>query len=414
MLHKLRTGSLSELVDAARHAAAPEQQSVQIFPSRCSACISFLLIGIAMLFYCAAVICVVRGVWCAISGAGHLCLVTWIGSALPIASCIWAAAEQHMPQCSCSRARATTKVRRVSPAALPSLPSPGDMLICYRTRHNRSAEKISDNLGYSRATVAQFADLLLSGSLQLDIEICADIIPPGPIPAVSAGWVALDSFIDIEHINMTQAGAQTSSSQRAAERDSIITRLRIELFRHQPFDVPVTLHIYDWNGRHAWPCMTLLNILLTYTVGVGIFHTGIEVLGREYSFARGEVARSVACRYRHQTLGGVIRYEPCDTKHHLPHAHRQSFLLGIVQMSQQDWDQELLQFRKEWSSGSYNLVLRNCNHFTAAVAQTLRLNNCPRWPNRLACWIYSAVQLSSCCMVSCRCRVPSSARRFGT
>jgi hypothetical protein len=34
-----------------------------------------------------------------------------------------------------------------------------------------------------------------------------------------------------------------------------------------PFDVPISLHIYDWRGRKCW-AVALLNFLLGHTLGV--------------------------------------------------------------------------------------------------------------------------------------------------
>jgi len=112
--------------------------------------------------------------------------------------------------------------------------------------------------------------------------------------------------------------------------------------------------------------------------GFGIFHTGIEVNGTEYSFAGSPDAGSGT---------GVLSQVPRATPAGGEWKFKQSISLGFVQSSREEFDRILRELSDAFPANTYDLVYRNCNHFTTAVAKRLGLEkNYPSWVNRAASW----------------------------
>ncbi|CAH9079871.1 unnamed protein product [Cuscuta europaea] len=126
-------------------------------------------------------------------------------------------------------------------------------------------------------------------------------------------------------------------------------------------ETQVILNVYD---------LTPIN---HYTVwfGIGIFHSGIEVHGKEYGFGAHDFPFS-----------GVFEVEP---KRCPGFMYRCSIPLGSVN------NLPLSQFRtfiesvaSEYHGDTYHLIYKNCNHFTDDIANRLLGKGIPGWVNRLA------------------------------
>lgn len=115
-----------------------------------------------------------------------------------------------------------------------------------------------------------------------------------------------------------------------------------------------------------------------YNVGLGLHHSGIEILGTEYSFASG---------------AGIFDSAPKE----VPNAQfRESILMGVYEGSSSDVRNVVSDLRSEWSGDSYNLILKNCNHFANALCWALLNKTIPGYVNRLA-------DLGGCC----KCLIPN-------
>mmetsp|Transcript_8411 Transcript_8411/g.16909 ORF Transcript_8411/g.16909 Transcript_8411/m.16909 type:complete len:219 (-) Transcript_8411:35-691(-) len=122
----------------------------------------------------------------------------------------------------------------------------------------------------------------------------------------------------------------------------------------------VTLNVYDLNAANDW----------THGAGVGFYHSGVEVAGREWTFGSGSGSGT-----------GVVEHRPRETGLPL----RESILLGetelsITEIEAQAWDLG----RDVFQAARYNLLLLNCNHFAAAYAEALGVAPLPGWVNRAA------------------------------
>lgn len=120
----------------------------------------------------------------------------------------------------------------------------------------------------------------------------------------------------------------------------------------------ILLHVYDLSPANSY----------LYPVGLGLYHSGVEVFGSEYSFASG--------------TGIFDSSTPCD----VPGAiYRGTHDLGIYTGSMLELRSELSELKNEhFGPDDYHLLRRNCNHFTNALVWKLLNQPIPAYINRLA------------------------------
>ncbi|GAV59970.1 DUF862 domain-containing protein [Cephalotus follicularis] len=124
--------------------------------------------------------------------------------------------------------------------------------------------------------------------------------------------------------------------------------------------VPVYLNVYDltpFNGYAYW-------------VGLGIYHSGVQVHNVEYAFGAHEHATT-----------GIFEVEP---KMCPGFTFRKSILIGRTDLSPREVRAYLEKLAEEYSGNTYHLITRNCNHFCHDVCLKLTGRTIPRWVNRLA------------------------------
>ncbi|KAG6494470.1 hypothetical protein ZIOFF_049502 [Zingiber officinale] len=107
---------------------------------------------------------------------------------------------------------------------------------------------------------------------------------------------------------------------------------------------PVVLNVYD---------LTPLNNYLRW-LGLGIFHSGIEVHGSEYGFGAHDFPTS-----------GVFEVEPKTCPGFL---YRCSILLGHTNMPPSEFRGFIERVASEYHGDTYHLISKNCNHFTDDVS----------------------------------------------
>ncbi|KAF7828456.1 deSI-like protein [Senna tora] len=122
----------------------------------------------------------------------------------------------------------------------------------------------------------------------------------------------------------------------------------------------VCLNVYD---------LTPMNNYF-YMLGLGIFHSGIEVHGLEYGFGAHEYPTS-----------GVFEVEPRSCPGFI---FRRSVFLGTTDMSHSEFRSFMETLASKYHGDTYHLIAKNCNHFTDEVCQELTGKPIPAWVNRLA------------------------------
>lgn len=104
-----------------------------------------------------------------------------------------------------------------------------------------------------------------------------------------------------------------------------------------------------------------------------VYHTGLEVLGAEYVFGGGETSVSGVSAQRPRippTGSGWIFYQTVE--------------LGLSRLSREEIMRIVTEVRSEFPASSYDIVSRNCNHFSDALGRRLCGQGTPPWVNRLA------------------------------
>lgn len=130
--------------------------------------------------------------------------------------------------------------------------------------------------------------------------------------------------------------------------------------RSSSFKASIYLNIYD---------LTSFNNYL-YWFGLGIFHSGIEIDGIEFAYGAHDSPTS-----------GIFEVEPRSCPGFI---FRRSIALGTTELCPSEvWD-VLDDISSLYTGDSYNLLTKNCNHFTNDVCVKLTGRPLPGWVNRLA------------------------------
>lgn len=130
--------------------------------------------------------------------------------------------------------------------------------------------------------------------------------------------------------------------------------------------VPVLLHIYNVGVSQE---VQALNKVLR-VLGTGAFHCGVEVHGREWSYT---------CTLRGGT--GVFFCPPrrCDG-----HLFCESLPMGHTVMNEVEVLRLVRLLANHWKGDSYDLLTRNCCHFSDKLCRCLGVGAIPAWITNLA------------------------------
>ena len=122
---------------------------------------------------------------------------------------------------------------------------------------------------------------------------------------------------------------------------------------------PVYVNVYNLQNTQA-------GVTLNMSMGFGIFHSGIEVCGTEYTFG-GDPDGGPAAMH-------VCGIYPMPPKSAMPAAqfHKQHEVGRLPKdVTPTMIFQVLLEMRADWPAGKYHLLSRNCNHFGEELLQRL-------------------------------------------
>mmetsp|Transcript_16673 Transcript_16673/g.20380 ORF Transcript_16673/g.20380 Transcript_16673/m.20380 type:complete len:247 (-) Transcript_16673:35-775(-) len=109
-----------------------------------------------------------------------------------------------------------------------------------------------------------------------------------------------------------------------------------------------------------------------YPIGFGLHHSGVEMSGKEWTFASG---------------AGIFDHTPRDAA---GAKWRERLELGTFEGTSAEIDNTINELRSDFGPDKYNLITKNCNAFANALVWALLRKPIPAHVNRLA-------DVGSCC-----------------
>ena len=136
---------------------------------------------------------------------------------------------------------------------------------------------------------------------------------------------------------------------------------------------PVAVNVYDLHEYNDY----------AYLLGVGIFHSGLEVHGREYAFGGHDHASS-----------GIFETAPREAPP--PARFRSTEIVGYTDMTPAEVADVVAELDHKFHGNMYHLLERNCNVFVDELCVELTGRSPPPWVNRLARLAMLANQCAPC------------------
>ena len=163
-------------------------------------------------------------------------------------------------------------------------------------------------------------------------------------------------------VALIEARLLTPPSCTPSTRSFLATSLKAEA------DCSVRLNIYD-----LCPCWNSL----AHHVGIGVYHSALELGGVEYSFDNHRPD------HRNQTKG-LIWHQPYheDTSLRTSMPLRMRILLGRSSSSLDASHELLRSMSSEWPATNYDLLECNCHHWCDTAASALGVRRVPNWVTR--------------------------------
>lgn len=127
----------------------------------------------------------------------------------------------------------------------------------------------------------------------------------------------------------------------------------------------MVLHIYHLSGKKR---VRFANHVLR-VFGSGAYHAAVEVHGVEWSFGAKKSGT------------GVFSCPPTACS---AHTYKKPYLMGYTQCNEAQTERLLEVMAEEWPGSSYELLQRNCTHFSGELCQRLGVGQIPSWVTSLA------------------------------
>mmetsp|Transcript_89167 Transcript_89167/g.195400 ORF Transcript_89167/g.195400 Transcript_89167/m.195400 type:complete len:443 (+) Transcript_89167:427-1755(+) len=143
---------------------------------------------------------------------------------------------------------------------------------------------------------------------------------------------------------------------------------------YEPLDVDslpqntVLAHIYDVGDEDFVKKVNRIGTVNDKVLIGGVFHAGIEVYGREWSFGFTEEG------------SGVCYTQP---RKHPHHRYKATVVMGPTKLSVTEVDSLILRLAQIWLGPTYDMIHRNCCDFANELSVELGVGRMPGWVDRL-------------------------------
>jgi deubiquitinase DESI2 len=124
----------------------------------------------------------------------------------------------------------------------------------------------------------------------------------------------------------------------------------------------VRLNVYDLMAGQAQGVL--------HALGVGLYHTAVELNDAEWSFGACESGTGVFSSTPRVPLMNSVYRETVD--------------IGVTTLSQKEIQNVIAELSAAYLGSSYDITTKNCNTFTNALCLKLTGNGIPGWINRAA------------------------------
>lgn len=122
----------------------------------------------------------------------------------------------------------------------------------------------------------------------------------------------------------------------------------------------VMLNVYDLHESNQY----------LYPLGMGVFHSGVEINGTEWSFGACESGSGVFNTTPRVALGTST--------------YRESIEIGTTTLTRGQINDVIGELSSAYQGATYNLTSKNCNTFSNALCMRLCNTPIPAWVNRVA------------------------------
>eukprot|EP01059_Diplonema_ambulator_P008076 TRINITY_DN1759_c1_g1_i1.p1 TRINITY_DN1759_c1_g1~~TRINITY_DN1759_c1_g1_i1.p1 ORF type:complete len:451 (+),score=67.10 TRINITY_DN1759_c1_g1_i1:62-1354(+) len=148
--------------------------------------------------------------------------------------------------------------------------------------------------------------------------------------------------------------------------DGVLNRIdRMKREYNETGPAVVYLNIYNLAAERAFD-----------RVGIGLYHTGVEVYGKEWGFGGSSDPE-------HYNTTGVFWVVPKTAASNFT----KQLVLGEINMSHYElYTNVIRKLQAKWTIGDYHVMKRNCNHFSDYFCGVLNVKRPPPWVNRAARW----------------------------